>query len=216
MVCLRALALHLNIILGLVGVVVAQGCAPSPAQLPEPSDLPIIPTLPDPFTFRLSDRRVRSRADWPCRRAELLALVQHYLYGSWPDPARETVRASRSPSRSLEFGSGSSSTTVTANLTITVSVDGKTASFPANITLPRARTGSGKVPVVIATGPLVPVPPEPFLESGVAVAAFDVKDVANDSDARIGAFWELYAERDIGEPEFRTFNARACREKLQD
>ena len=53
----------------------AQACAPLPAHLPEPSDLPIIPTLPDPFTFRLSDRRVRSRADWPCRRAELLALA---------------------------------------------------------------------------------------------------------------------------------------------
>ena len=178
----------------------AQACAPLPARLPEPSDLPIIHTLPDPFTFRLSDRRVRSRADWPCRRAELLALVQHYLYGSWPDPARETVRASRSAFHPFESGS------TTANLTITVSVGGRTASFPANITLPRARTGSGKVPVVIATGPLVPVPPEPFLESGVAVAAFDVKYVANDSDARIGAFWELYAERDIGEPESRTFN----------
>ena len=53
--------------------------------------------------------------------------------------------------------------------------------------------------MVIATGPLVPVPPQPFLASGVAVAAFDVKHVANDSDARIGAFWELYADRDIGE-----------------
>ena len=114
MACLRALALHLTIILGLVGVVIAQGCAPSPAQLPEPSDLPIISTLPDPFTFRLSDRRVRSRADWECRRAELKTLVQHYLYGYWPDPTRETVHASRDG----------------INLTVSVSVDGKTVSFP--------------------------------------------------------------------------------------
>ncbi|PIL37600.1 hypothetical protein GSI_01294 [Ganoderma sinense ZZ0214-1] len=174
-----------------------EACAPLPAQLPEPSDLPIIPTLPDPFTFRLSPgERVRSRADWPCRRAELLALVQHYLYGTWPDPARESVRASRSRNPGPDG--------MTWNLTISVSVDGRTASFPANITLPpeststRTGEGRGKVPVVVATGPLVPVPPAPFLASGVAVAAFDVKHVANDSEARIGAFWELYAGRDIG------------------
>ncbi|EJF62194.1 hypothetical protein DICSQDRAFT_58498 [Dichomitus squalens LYAD-421 SS1] len=184
MIYLKVLALHAIIVLGLrvIGVAIAQGCAPSAAQLPEPSDLPIISTLPDPFTFRLSDRRVRSRADWDCRRAELKTLVQHYLYGYWPDPTRETVRASRDG----------------INLTISVSVDGKTASFPANITLPSGASRANRVPVVIATGPLVPVPPEPFLESGVAVAAFDVKYVANDSYARIGAFWDLYADRDIG------------------
>ncbi|KAI1795027.1 hypothetical protein LXA43DRAFT_1110356 [Ganoderma leucocontextum] len=180
----KLLALSCAAILALLSTATAQPCAPLPAQLPEPSDLPIISTLPDPFTFRLSDRRVRSRADWPCRRAELLTLVQHYLYGFYPDPAREAVRASRSRDG--------------VNLTISVSVGGRTASFPANITLPRGASRARKVPVVIATGPLVPVPPEPFLESGVAVAAFDVKHVANDSDARIGAFWDLYADRDIG------------------
>ena len=89
-----------------------------------------------------------------------------------------------------------------------MSVDGKTVSFPANITLPPGASRENRVPVVIATGPLVPVPPEPFLESGVAVAAFDVKYVANDSYARIGAFWDLYADRDIGEHLSRRWGSR--------
>ena len=88
-------------------------------------------------------------------------------------------------------------------LTISVSVGNKRATFPANITFPSPpgdmeRGGRG-FPVVIATGPLAPVNATPFLESGVAVAEFDVNDVANDSYARIGAFWDLYGDRDIGE-----------------
>ena len=162
-------------------------CAPSVAHLPEPSDLPIIETLPDPFTFRLSNRRVRSRADWACRREELMVLVQQYLYGFYPDHSRERVHARRDGNA----------------LTISVSVGNKRATFPANITFPSppgdAERGGRGFPVVIATGPLAPVNATPFLESGVAVAEFDVNDVANDSYARVGAFWDLYGDRDIGE-----------------
>ena len=61
----------------LAGAAATRGCAPLSAQLPQPSDLPIITTLPDPFTFRLSDRRVQSRADWECRREELKTLVNN-------------------------------------------------------------------------------------------------------------------------------------------
>ena len=185
--------LHIAVV-ALAGTAAAQSCAPLPAKLPQPSDLPIISTLPDPFTFRLSNRRVDSVADWECRRAELKTLVQEYLYGYYPDRALEAVRASRHEN----------------NLTITVSTGGKSASFLANITFPTAAQGSqnrtqgaslaaSRVPVVIAAGTyLAPVNITPFLESGVAVAQFDVNTIANDSATRVGAFWDLYADRDIG------------------
>ncbi|KAI0355411.1 hypothetical protein OH77DRAFT_1496128 [Trametes cingulata] len=155
-------------------------CAVSRADLPQPSDLPIIHTLPDPFTFRLSNRRVRSRADWECRREELMTLVQQYLYGYYPDHSRERVLAHRTGN----------------NLTITVHAEGKSATFPATLTFPpRNATHFGRVPVVINPGSIENTP---FLESGVALATFDVSTVAVDSTARTGAFWTLYGDRDIG------------------
>lgn len=173
----------------LVDAAASSSCAPSLAALPQPSDLPIINTLPDPFTFRLSNRRVESRADWACRREELMVLVQQYLYGFYPDHSRERVHARRDGN----------------NLTITVSVDNKSATFLANVVFPPETTadrGGDRVPVVITTGPqdLVPANVTSFLESGVAVAQFDVNTVANDSYTRIGAFWDLYGDRDIGGP----------------
>ncbi|KAH9887032.1 hypothetical protein C8Q73DRAFT_795055 [Cubamyces lactineus] len=167
-----------------VSAATPSSCAPAVVGLPQPSDLPIIDTLPDPFTFRLSDRRVESRADWECRREELMTLVQRYLYGFYPDHSRERVQARREGN----------------NLTITVSVDGKSASFNADVLFPSEMGRRERVPAVITTGPtdLVPANTTSFLESGVAVAQFDVNTVANDSYTRIGAFWDLYGDRDIG------------------
>ncbi|TFK94878.1 carbohydrate esterase family 15 protein [Polyporus arcularius HHB13444] len=171
----------------LVDAATSSSCAPSVANMPQPSDLPIINTLPDPFTFRLSNRRVASRGDWECRREELMVLVQQYLYGFYPDHSRERVHARREGN----------------SLTITVSVEDKSATFNATVVFPPEtatdRRGEG-VPVVITTGPqdLVPANVTSFLESGVAVAQFEVNTVANDSYTRIGAFWDLYGDRDIG------------------
>jgi dienelactone hydrolase len=44
--------------------------------------LPSAAFLPDPLRF--SNAREAKRDDWPRRRAELLALFQHYVTGSWP------------------------------------------------------------------------------------------------------------------------------------
>ncbi|KAI0650845.1 hypothetical protein C8Q79DRAFT_1116388 [Trametes meyenii] len=82
-------------ILGFVRAAAPRSCRISRVGLPNPSDLPIISTLPDPFTFRLSNRRVESRADWECRREELTLLVQQYLYGFYPNRDQEKVFAHR-------------------------------------------------------------------------------------------------------------------------
>lgn len=173
-------ALFFLVSIGIANAAAPTRCDVSQAQLPKPSDFPIIDTLPDPFTFRLSNRRVSSRADWECRREELMTLVQQYLYGFYPDRSRERVVAQRSGK----------------NLTISVFVDGKSASFPAILTFPpRNATHAGRVPVMINPGS---IDNGPFLDSGVALATFDVSTVAVDSTARTGAFWTLYGDRDIG------------------
>jgi cephalosporin-C deacetylase-like acetyl esterase len=51
------------------------------------------PFLPDPLRF--SNGREVSRPDWPRRRAELLALFQHYVTGSWPHSPGNTRVAER-------------------------------------------------------------------------------------------------------------------------
>ncbi|KAH9939298.1 uncharacterized protein BXZ73DRAFT_43946 [Epithele typhae] len=182
----------LPVLLGAAVGAASPACAPLPTPLSQPSDLPIISHLPDPFSFRLSDSRVEDRADWECRRAELKTLVQEYLWGYLPDHAQEVVHTSRTGS----------------NITVTVSVADRSATFVANITFPPTpedddneldSTSDRHVPVVISAGTyLAPVNITPFLESGVAVVQFDVNDVGNDSWTRVGEFWELYPDRNIG------------------
>jgi hypothetical protein len=156
-------------------------CKPLPSPLPAPSELPIIPLLPDPFTFRLSKDVVSSPADWPCRRAEIYTLVQEYLYGYYPDHSLEKVHATR----------------VNNTLNITVTYDGKSGSFPATLTFPNGTTPSAKHPIPVVINPGY-IDNNPFLASGVALATFNVNDVAIDSTAGTGAFWNLYGGRDIG------------------
>ncbi len=63
------------------------------APFPEPSQLPVQPTPPDPLV-RFDGQRVSTAREWyQQRRPELKALFQHYMYGSWPSaPAvRATV-----------------------------------------------------------------------------------------------------------------------------
>ncbi|KAK0221991.1 hypothetical protein IW262DRAFT_1448147 [Armillaria fumosa] len=141
--------------------------------LPKPADLPIIPNLPDPFTFRLTDQR-------PARKKEIFILVQQYLYGYYPERSLETVRATRSGN----------------NLTVNISVGGKLASFAATLTFPSGgASASHPVPVVINP---VAIDNNAFLNSGIALATFETDSVAIDSTARTGAFWTLYGNRDIG------------------
>ncbi|KAK0449248.1 hypothetical protein EV421DRAFT_1780748 [Armillaria borealis] len=148
--------------------------------LPKPADLPIIPVLPDPFTFRLTNQRVNSRADWPARKKEIFTLVQQYLYGYYPERSLETVRTTRSGN----------------NLTINVSAGGKSASFAATLSFPSGgASASHPVPVVINPGS---IDNNAFLNLGVALATFDTNSVAIDSTARTGVFWTLYGNRDIG------------------
>jgi hypothetical protein len=53
---------------------------------PDFDSLPRCNLLPDPLTFE-DGRRVLTREDWAARRAEILALFEHYVFGTLPpDP----------------------------------------------------------------------------------------------------------------------------------
>ena len=78
-------------------------------RYPDPYDLPEQPTLPDPFRFFGSDRRVKTRADWEERRRELLSLAEFYEYGhrpSAPDGFELRVAEEKQPgdTETIRFG----------------------------------------------------------------------------------------------------------------
>jgi hypothetical protein len=50
-------------------------------SFPHAEELPVLEELPDPFQFFRSERRVGTRDDWEERRAEMLDMVLHYMYG---------------------------------------------------------------------------------------------------------------------------------------
>lgn len=76
--------------------------------------------LPDPFTFYNGDE-VKTKAQWECRRREILAMAAKYLYGPVPGDCDEVT-----------------GTVNGGNISISCTVGGKTESFSASI------SGSGK------------------------------------------------------------------------
>jgi len=83
----RALALLASMLMG--GSMVPAGAADG---LPEVSELPSRPEMPDPLV-RLDGRRVEDGRAWEqARRPELKALFEHYMYGVMP-PAPASIEA---------------------------------------------------------------------------------------------------------------------------
>ncbi|KAF9466044.1 hypothetical protein BDZ94DRAFT_239945 [Collybia nuda] len=143
---------------------------------PAPTGCPAINTnlaanskLPDPFTFT-SGARVTTKADWACRRAEILQLFQRYELGTFP-PKPQSVTSSLSGN----------------TLSITASEAGKSITFSVSISRP---SGTGPFPAIIAYGGMsIPTP------SGVAVITFNNNDIAAQDGGGSrgqGKFFTLY------------------------
>jgi len=88
--------------------------------------------LPDPFTF-FDGTKVTTKAQWECRRREILAMADKYLYGPVP-PVPDEV----------------SGTVNGGSVSITVKVGDKTEMFTANI------SGSGDVIALELSGGIFP------------------------------------------------------------
>jgi hypothetical protein len=71
------------------------------ADFPAPKDLPSRPDLPDPL-FMLDGTRVTSKEQWvEKRRPELMALFQHYMYGTIPPAKPVTAKLLHEDSRAF-------------------------------------------------------------------------------------------------------------------
>ncbi|KAI1191839.1 hypothetical protein F5B17DRAFT_450039 [Nemania serpens] len=174
---------------------------PSPAKYPTWSQLPLQTTMPDPFlplAYTTTDNaggsatfaqdvmtgkakgRIQTPEEWyTCRQPEIIQMLQEYQYGYYPDHSLETVKATRSGN--------------TVNIEVTAG--GKTGKFSATLALPSGASSAKPAPVVINIGGMNN---QPYLQAGIAIVGFDYTRVASDSNARTGAFWDIYKGRDIG------------------
>jgi hypothetical protein len=136
--------------------------------MPSFNSLPNISELPNPFTF-MGGSPMSSKADWTCRRAEISALLQAFVYGEKPPV----------PSVTGSF-SGSS-------ITVNVSYNGNSISFFCSISTPG---GSGPYPAMIGIGGA-----SIGSFSGVASISFPNDEIAAQSGSSSrgqGKFYNLY------------------------
>lgn len=129
--------------------------------------------LPDPFK-KYDGSRLTSKADWRCRRQEILKQVEASIYGVKP-PKPETVTGSVS----------------TSQITVNVEHLGKRASFTAKVEMPTGVTGP--VPAVVVLGGFADT--ATIKAEGVAVINYDPYLVGAESGSRsnkTGAFYTLY------------------------
>ncbi len=104
-------------------------------SLPEPAQLPKLSKLPDPFT-KLDGTRIAKKSDWRCRRQEILAQAEKYIYGQKP------------PKPASVTGSVTGSVT-SSEVAVDVEHEGKRIHFSAEVVLPQ---GKGPFPAIINLG----------------------------------------------------------------
>ncbi|MDU0295140.1 cellulose-binding protein, partial [Saccharothrix longispora] len=131
------------------------------------------PRLPDPFT-RFDGRRITSKADWRCRRAEIREATERHVHGD--KPARPA---------------GVTGTVTTTAVTVNATHNGRTASFTAGVQLP---TGTGPFPAVLVVGGFG-ADTATIRAAGAAVITYDPTAVGREGTGRAnkqGAFYTLY------------------------
>lgn len=147
---------------------------PVPA-MPEFTSLPANPKLPDPFLF-MDGHRMKKKKDWTCRRAEIAALAQEFIYGYKPQTAYKAT----------------SGTFADDKITVNVTENGKQITFSCTITYPK--TGKHPYPAMIGIGASSLNNAE-LLKMGVAVINFPNNKIAeqlNGGSRGKGLFYELF------------------------
>jgi hypothetical protein len=158
--------------LAVAGIAPDAGCA-APV-VPDDAHLRPVAGLPDPFTFE-GGRRVATRADWRCRRAELAAQIQRYELGALPTAPVQVAAHMREK-----------------DLVVEATVDGKTIAFPVKISLPS--TGRAPYPALIGMG-AVTLDNEELARMGIALISFPNNALAEQAGAASrgkGKFYELF------------------------
>jgi hypothetical protein len=141
------------------------------AGLPTAADLTELSTLPDPFTG-LNGERLTSKAQWRCRRQEILKLAETFIYGEKPGKPESVT-----------------GTVTSTSLTVNVTNQGQSASFTAAITLPADATGP--VPAIIGYGGSSFQ--NTILGEGVAFINFQLASVGDETtrNPKTGAFYTV-------------------------
>ncbi len=169
-------------------------------RYPDPYDLPLQATLPDPFRFFGSGRRVENRADWEKRREELLQLAQFYEYGfrpSAPDGMEICLREEKQPGDTeiIRFGTWEFPYTYTARADkfgLRLRVGERQSELGFTVYLPEEAAGCAPV-VLRFDGDC-----EVYRRAGFAVvqpdagSAGDLRSLDYAWGTRSGCFYELF------------------------
>lgn len=129
-------------------------------------DLPVVEELPDPFEWSDGRGRIKGKADWKFRRAEIKAEIEHYEIGEKPD---------RPDSITADFADGL--------LTVNITVNGNTLILTSPVTLPE---GDGPFPAIIGIGfgGTGSLPPEIFTSRNIAQVPFNFSQVMAHTQTR--------------------------------
>jgi len=152
----------------LASIISAQEVSSTPATCTnaQGAAYPKNPKLPDPFLMS-GGKRVSTKDDWACKRAEIREQIQRYELGT--KPPKPTVSATSSGSK----------------INIACSEGGKSTTFSVTVKLPGS--GTSPFPAIIAfEGGSIPIP------AGVATITFPNHDVAADDPRGKGKFYDLY------------------------
>ncbi len=134
-------------------------------------------SLPDPFT-KLDGSRVATKADWRCRRQEIVKTVEEQIYG-WKGPKPESVTGTVS-NNSIE---------------VNVTYKGQQISFSAGLSLPSG--AQGPVPAIVVLGGFGGVSGQLLTSEGVASINYTPTDLGAESGtsrAKNGDFFTLYGQ----------------------
>jgi hypothetical protein len=163
--------------------------APASVSPPGVDKLPPIPELPDPFKFN-DGSRVKTKADWEKRRAEIKDLVLGYEYGH-PAPPPGNVVAKELSSKEDETLHAT-----VKQLVLTMGPDHK-VSTKLELTIP---AGKGPFPVIVkgdlCWGKVKPEIIAEVIKRGYVLAEFDRTDIAADkADNRTTGVYAAYGDQ---------------------
>lgn len=154
-------------------------------ELAEPAAITKNSKLPNPFV-RLDGSVISKKSDWRCRRKEIRAQAEKYVFGERPAPPAVV-----------------SGTVSNTEVTVHVEDMGASIDFSSAVTLPS--TGSAPYPAVIYLGSFGGIPRDIFLNEGVAVITYDNGEIGTEhqpegnlkqgnvrSQPKRGKFYDLY------------------------
>lgn len=148
------------------------------SALPEAGALTSIAKLPDPFK-KLDGSRITTKAEWRCRRQEIMQVAEKFAYGSKPGKPQSV-----------------NGTVSSSSISVKVTEQGKSASFSATVKLPSS--GSAPYPAIIVYGGAgfgSPLDSNVVNSEGVALISYDPYAVGKETGSRqpkAGAFYDLY------------------------